>query len=178
MRRVTTTPTAPKRAGAESGAGMKVTCDHCGLPFSVARPTPGRAVYCCSGCALAARVPVDAQGQFPVNAALVTALGLGFVFFNQGLFWLLAVLVARRPDGLANAGRLEAVSFAVGAVVWVALVVCQARVGARRPVDWAVVAVSAAVIAWAWGGSTPGLAVAANALLVLWALRGVRRRRV
>jgi len=154
---------------------MKVTCEHCGLPFAVARATPGRALYCCSGCALAARVPVDASGQFPVNATLVTALGLGFGLFNQLLFWLLAVLVARRDEGLENAERLALVSFAIGAAVWAALVLCQARVGARRLADGVLAAASGAGLAWAWSVATPGLAFAANGLLALWALRGLRR---
>jgi hypothetical protein len=156
---------------------MKVTCEHCGLPFAVARSTPGRVLYCCSGCALAARVPVDASGQFPVNAALVTALGLGFGLFNQLLFWLLAVLVARRSDGLENAARLAWGSFTIGAAVWAALVLCQARVGARRGADWALAAASGAGLVWAWSVAAPGLAFATITLFALWALRGLRRRK-
>lgn len=154
---------------------MKVTCEHCGLPFAAVRAKPGRALYCCSGCALAARVPVDANGQFPVNAALVTALGLGFGLFNQLLFWLLAMLVARRDEGLENAARLAWFSFAVGAAVWAALVVCQAQVGARRGADWVLAAATGAGLAWAWSEATPGFALAANGVLALWALRGLRR---
>lgn len=156
---------------------MKVTCEHCGLPFSVARATPGRAVYCCSGCALAARVPVDASGQFPVNATLVTALGLGFGLFNQLLFWLLALLVAQRSEDAENAARLAWGSSGIGAVVWAALVLCQARVGARRAADCVLAAASGAGLVWACSAAAPGFAFAANALFALWSLRGLRRRK-
>ena len=56
----------------------------------------GRAYYCCSGCALASRLPpAGGSGQFPVTPALVAALGVGFVFFNEVLFWTLALELAR-----------------------------------------------------------------------------------
>ena len=156
---------------------MKVTREHCGLPFAAVRATLGRALYCCSGCALAARVPVDANGQFPVNVALLTALSLGFGLFNQLLFWLLAVLVARQSGGMENAARLAWVSFGIGAVVWAALVLCQARVGARRGADWVLAGIVCAGLAEAWLVASPGLAFAANAVLAIWALRGLRRRK-
>ena len=157
---------------------MKVTCEHCGLPFSVARAAPGRAIYCCSGCALAARVPVDAQGQFPVNGALVAALGVGFVFFNQVLFWLLAVLLARRnADGAATAARLVWASLGVGVAVWTALAWFQIAAGARRVADWVVMAAAAGLLACGLANVHPGVAAGGNALLAAWASRGLMRRR-
>ncbi len=156
---------------------MKVTCEHCGLPFSTPRSEPGRAVYCCSGCALAARVPVDAQGQFPVNAALVTALGVGFVFFNQVLFWLLAVLLARDPDAAANAVRFTWASLGVGVAVGLALASFQISAGARRTADWAVLVAAAGLLACGVVNAHPGVAVGGNALLAAWALRGLMRER-
>lgn len=166
------------QAGANRDVGgsvMKVVCAHCKLPFSVARVVPGRAVYCCSGCALAARVPVDAQGQFPVNAALLGALGLGFAFFNQALFWLLAVLVARDPEGAANATRLGWASFGVGWGAWMGLAWSQFQAGARRPADVIVGALTLGLWAWAALRASLPLAVLANALFAAWALRGLRR---
>jgi hypothetical protein len=156
---------------------MKVTCVHCRLPFSVGRVTPGRPVYCCSGCALAARVPVDAQGQFPVNGALVAALGVGFVFFNQVLFWLLAVLLARTEDGAVNAGRFTWASLAVGALVWAALSVSQWRAGARRVLDLAMPAAAAILFGFAVVSFAPLCAILGNAVLATWALRGLFRKR-
>jgi hypothetical protein len=156
---------------------MKVVCEHCGLPFSVSRVVPGRAVFCCSGCALAARVPVDANGHFPVNAALVSALGAGFGFFNQGLFALLAVLLAREVDGAVNAGRFAWASLLTGVVLAVALAFIQARVGARRWVDWSVLAACAALVALGLATKSPSCALAGNFGLIAWSVRGVGRKR-
>lgn len=156
---------------------MKVVCEHCGLPFSVARVAPGRKVYCCSGCALAARVPVDAQGQFPVNAALVTALGTGFVFFNQALFWLLAILIARQEAGAVNAGRFATASLVVGVAVWCAVAFFQMREGARRAVDQAMLGLAAFGVGLGFANGAPAYALAGNALLAAWALRGLARKR-
>ena len=156
---------------------MKVVCQHCALPFSVARVAPGRPVFCCSGCALAARVPVDAQGQFPVNAALLTALGAGFVFFNQLLFWLLAVLLARDEAGAVNAARFAAASLGVGVLVWASLGMIQLREGARRGVDKAVWGLSGLMLGWSVAEALPALAALANALFIAWALRGLARGR-
>ena len=154
-----------------------VSCEHCGLPFRVARVTPGRPVYCCSGCALAARVPVDAQGQFPVNGALVAALGVGFVAFNQVLFWLLALLLAR--DGQSEtAGSLTLVSLGIGALVWMLVAGFQFSVGARRVLDLFVFGGGAAAVGWGCVAMEPLAALAGNAFIIAWSLRGLRRRAV
>lgn len=159
---------------------MKVVCEHCGLPFSVMRATPGRAVYCCSGCALAARVPVDANGQFPVNSALIAALSTGFVFFNQILFWLLAVLLARREDAaaLSNSGRFVFASLTVGIAVWATLAVFQIKSGARRVLDWIVLALALGGVVLALARANPAIAAIANGLLAAWSLRGLARKKV
>ena len=159
---------------------MKVVCEHCGLPFFVGRVAPGKPVYCCSGCALAARVPVDAQGQFPVNAALVSALGVGFVFFNQALFWMLALLLARQSDeaSATNAGRLILASLGAGAVVWLALMFFQARAGALRAVDRVWLAASGVGLGWAAANGRAEIALLCNTLLAAWALRGLARKKV
>lgn len=153
-----------------------VVCDHCGLPFRVARVRPGQPVYCCSGCALAARVPVDAQGQFPVNGALVTALGVGFVAFNQLLFWLLAVLLVREGQ-IETAGKLTLASLGAGVAVWGAVVWLQIAVGARRGLDLLVMAVAASALGLAIYSSEPCVALVGNLGLIAWSLRGVRRRK-
>jgi hypothetical protein len=154
---------------------ISVVCDHCRLPLRVARVTPGRAVYCCSGCALAARVPVNAQGEFPVNGAVVTALGVGFAAFNQLLFWLLAILLLR--EGKAQmADRWVLGSLILGAVVWASLAWLQLAVGARRVVDMLVLAVGGAALAVGALVSQPCLVLAGNLGVIAWSLRGVRRR--
>ncbi len=156
---------------------MKVVCEHCGLPFSVSRVAPGSPVFCCSGCALAARVPVDANGHFPVNAALVAALSAGFGFFNQGLFAVLAMLLGREADGAVNAGRFAWASLATGAALAAALGYLQAKVGARRWLDLLVLAACAAMVALGIATKSPGCALVGNGGLIAWALRGVRRKR-
>jgi len=57
----------------------ELSCHYSGVPIHVARPQPGRAYFSCSGCAIASRIPVDAQGNFPINRTLVAVLGFGVV---------------------------------------------------------------------------------------------------
>jgi len=152
-----------------------VVCTHCGLPFRVARVRPDKPVYCCSGCALAARVPVDAEGQFPVNGALVTALGVGFAAFNQLLLWLLALLLAREGQ-VETAAKLTLASLALGGVVWGALASLQIGVGARRVLDLAVLGVGACAVVLGVIVREPCLALAGNIGVIAWSVRGVRRR--
>ena len=158
---------------------MKVVCEHCGLPFSVSRVAPGKPVYCCSGCALAARVPRDAGGGGPVDATMATALGAGFLFFNQTLFWMLGILFSRRPEAAAssNAGRMEPVSLAAGALVWMALVFLQAKAGAARAADRIFAAACVIGLASAWFGDRSGIALIFNAVFAAWTLRGLARRK-
>jgi peptidoglycan biosynthesis protein MviN/MurJ (putative lipid II flippase) len=156
---------------------ISVTCLHCGLPLRVARVTPDKPVYCCSGCALAARVPVDANGQYPVNGTLVTALGVGFVAFNQLLFWLLAVLLAREGQS-QTAARLLLGSLAAGGLVWLALAWFQVAVGARQIWDIMFLALGACLIALGVIAREPCVALAGNLGLIAWSVRGLRRRKV
>ena len=41
----------------------RIQCSYCGLPFTVRKVEPGRAVFCCSGCALASRLPAPGAGN-------------------------------------------------------------------------------------------------------------------
>jgi hypothetical protein len=162
---------------------MKVVCSHCGLPFSVARPVKDRAVFCCSGCALAARVSRDDHGQFAANGPLVTALGVGFAGFNQVLFWLLSELLARRADGeagseaMVNAARVAWASLGLGAAVWLTIVVIQWRLGARRIADMLVVLSGATLLGIGIWMPSPACALAATATQGAWALRGLKRKK-
>ena len=167
-------------------SSVKVICAHCGLPFSVARVAPGKAVYCCSGCALAERVRMGAKGASAPTPALAAALGVGFAFFNQVLFWLLAVLLERRAVAVeggvlagSGSGRLLVfASLALGLAVWLALAFFQARAGARRVLDGLVLAATLAVLALAVFTRRSELALVANAVLGVWALRGLARGKV
>lgn len=93
----------------------RVSCDFCGLPFSV-RPAPAGAThFCCSGCALASRIPVH-DGTLPVSKQLMIALALGFGVFNQIMFSVLGAAVA--DEGRVELGaRLMVVSLSVGFLV-------------------------------------------------------------
>ncbi|MCU0793147.1 MAG: hypothetical protein MUE42_09935 [Opitutaceae bacterium] len=156
---------------------MKVVCAHCALPFSVARAPAGRAVYCCSGCAFAARLSSGAEAaESPPGAPLVAAAGAGFVFFNQILLWLLAVLLAREPDGAGRAAALAWTSLGAGAVLLAALGWAQAAAGARRAIDGAVWLGAALLLVCAAVNTSPATALAGNAALAAWALRGLAPR--
>jgi hypothetical protein len=90
----------------------KVTCSFCGLPFSVRRPVDGADYFCCSGCALASRIPLGSGGQFPVSPGLIIALAFAFGLFNQVLFGALGAAVVE--EGRADVGgRLQMVSVVI-----------------------------------------------------------------
>ena len=155
----------------------KVSCHYCGLPFNAVRVQPGREYFCCSGCALASRVPVDEDGKFPVNPPLVAAMAVGFLFFNQLLFWLLETLLVREGRQ-AVAGRFEEASLALGGIAWIALAVVQWRLGARRWVDALAVALTAGLMAGAFSGGSLACASSATAALVVWSTRGVLKKKL
>jgi len=154
----------------------RIACHYCGLPVNVARAQPGREYFCCPGCAIASRVPMDENGRFPANPTLLAALAAGFVFFNQLLFWLLATLLTKEGN-LPMSGRFETASLALGAAVWTALVVAQWRLGARRWTDAVVAALTAASLSLGLAARSPACAAAACAALVAWSARGFLRKK-
>jgi hypothetical protein len=151
----------------------QVQCRYCGLPFKVRQVEAGRAYYCCSGCALVSRLPTAGEGgQFPVTPALVAAMGVGFGFFNEVLFWTLALALARehRAD---TALLFTRVSAGLGVLVWVALAAGMWRAPARRWTDALMALATLAAIAIAiQPGLSAGGVVAANAALGFWLARG------
>ena len=155
-----------------------VQCSYCGLPFKVARVEPGRPVYCCSGCALASRLPAaGAGGQFPVTADLVVALLIGFAFFNELLFWLLGAALAREGR-LAPALVFARISVGLGGLVWAALAAGIIRAPVRRWGDAAVALATLAAVAAALAPPmSAGKLAVANALLALWLGRGWGKRK-
>ncbi len=151
-------------------------CERCGATYHVNRTSPHALRFCSLGCALRARVPVDAKGNFPVNGALATALVIGFVYFNQLMFWGLAELALRQ-------GRLpvaERFSLAVGGaavVVWLVVLVSQVQTQTLRGKDVVLALVVLLLIAvglsrWPAGGE---YLASANAALLIWNARGVFR---
>lgn len=156
----------------------RVSCHYCGLPFNVRRVEPGRENFCCTGCAMLSRVPIDEKGQFPVNAHLLSALATGFLFFNEVLFWLVAVLLVR--DGrMALAVRFFWLAASAALAVWGSLAFLLWKEKAARAADYVFMAVGLVVFAAACRRLPPfpvEMAVA-NVALIAWCFRGVFRRK-
>lgn len=106
----------------------RVTCAFCGLPFSVRSAPEGATHYCCSGCALASRIPVG-EGKLPLSKPLIAALALGFGTFNQMLFTVLGAAVIAE-ERIEVGSRLMVVSLAIGLLV---LLVSVAFLTTTRP---------------------------------------------
>lgn len=156
-----------------------VQCRHCGLPFRVRRVEPGKEYFCCTGCAVLSRVPVDEKGNFPVNQHLVSALSLGFLYFNQVLLWLVALLLQREGrEPLAD--RFGWISAIVAFLVWLGVLIVQRREGAARGKDIVFSALCLALLFAAWRTAPPigGVLASANAIWLTWSFRGLMRRRV
>lgn len=154
----------------------QVPCDHCGRAIRVRRVDEKRDYFCCAGCALRARVPIDREGNYPVNGALVSALVVGFLYFNQLLDWGLAALVAHQGKaGLAQ--RFTAGGATLAIMVWLGLVWLEFRAGPPRGKDLLVGAVTLALIVSSFRSVPPslGLCVSANAVLLVWVFRGIFR---
>jgi hypothetical protein len=146
-------------------------CKRCGVAVR-------RDGYCCAACALRDKVPVNEKGQFPVNTELIAVLGLGFLFFNELLFWGTSGVVAR--DGRVElATKLAWVSGAAGGTTWLALLGVQIWQRTFRGREIVVAALTLAIVGFALRGRVPALGwiAAANGVLAIWAGRGVLRRR-
>lgn len=126
-----------------------------------------------------ARVPVDPQGQFPVNGHLISALVTGFFYFNQLLFWLLGLLIARDEAQVSLATRFGWLAAGTAFVVWTAVLVVQLREKSARTGDFIVAGIVLAVHGAAFRVLPPSAAcmAGANALLLLWSMRGLLRRK-
>lgn len=155
-----------------------VGCKYCGLPFKVRRVEVGRDYFCCTGCAMLSRVPVDEKGQFPVNEHLLAALVAGFLLFNELLFWLVAVLLVR--DGkVALAVRFFWLSGGAALAVWLALAILHWKEQAARAVDVVFMALGLVALMAAFRRQPPWpleMAVT-NVVLIVWSFRGLWRKR-
>lgn len=123
------------------------------------------------------RIPVDGQGQFPVNAHLVSALATGFLLFNQVLFWLVAVLLVREGKAVP-ALRFVWMSGGTALAVWLSLAWMLWRERTLRAVEMAAMAAGLAGLGWACHRKPPsaGEAAVVSALLAAWVFRGALRR--
>ncbi|MFT3781253.1 MAG: hypothetical protein QM790_04490 [Nibricoccus sp.] len=156
----------------------RVTCYYCGLPFKVRKVEASRDYFCCTGCAMLSRVPIDEKGQFPVNAYLVGALATAFVFFNQLLFWLVAVLLVREAR-MEVAVRLFWASGGAALVVWLSLAFCLWKAKSVRLWDFVIMTLAICGHAFAFRRLPPvPLEMAlTNVVLIVWLFRGVFRSR-
>jgi len=157
----------------------RVTCHYCGLPFKVRRVELERKYFCCTGCAMASRVPVDEKGQFPVNSHLITALVAGFLFFNQLLLWLVAELLVRESR-MALAVRFFWLAGGAALATWLTLAVLQWKERAARLPDFVFMAFGMVVFGLALRRCPPmplEMAVA-NLVLIIWVFRGFLRKRI
>jgi hypothetical protein len=151
----------------------QVSCQYCGLPFKVRRVEAGRTYYCCSGCALASRLPPGGvEGRYPVTPALIAGLVVGFVYFNEVLFWTLA-LALTQEDRPGTAQVFAQLSAGLGVLVLGGLLIGLGRATAHRWSDALVALVALALVALSLRPDvSPGAVVGANAALALWVVRG------
>ena len=138
----------------------------------MSEPTPR---FSCIGSAIARRIPVDAQGNFPINRTLIAVLAFGLALFNQALFWLLAVLI-RGQGRPIPADRFLFASVGLGAALWLILVFLQTRVtGGGRRNDWLVLLLTGGLLGVGVGTVSPGCALMAVGLLTAWGARSFKK---
>ncbi len=135
----------------------------------VATAPPAQA-YCSVGCALAAGVPRDREGNFPITTPLIVALVFFFVAFNQILFAVLARIVA--PDSVGLIRNLFLVSWGCGLTFWIGLAFMQLRVGARVSGDMLILVGTAALLLASWILESAGCASGGSLVLIAWGARG------
>ena len=157
-----------------------VTCQYCGAPFRAAAPSassPGP--FCSAGCGIAGRIPVDKDGQYPVNAALISGLAIGLLYFNEVLFALLA-RTAVQPARLATAERFLWLSAGLGGLVWFGVSLISLQLNLLRKPDIAVIVLVLVVMggaAWHQLPPAPMEIIGANAVLLAWNARGLIKKR-
>lgn len=121
---------------------------------------------------MSALVPRDAEGNFPANAALGSALGIALLAFNQ---LLLASLVWGMPGVVT---RWVTGSLALGVLAAVALLTAQWRCGVDR--RWESPIAAALVVGWiaAFQRADVIVGLALTGIYFGWAFRGLLRRAV
>ena len=152
----------PRRPSPDSSRPSR--CRRCG------RASGPPAGFCCAGCAVATLVPRDAEGNFPANAALGSALGIAILGFNQ---LLLASLVWAMPGTVK---RWVMASLVLGTVTALALFSAQWRSGVDRRWEVGVGALLAFGWVMAFRQSDLVLGLGLTALYFAWAVRGLLRR--
>jgi hypothetical protein len=129
------------------------------------------------GSAVASGIPVDAQGNFPVNRVLIAVLVFGFALFNQALCWLLAVLLHGR-DQTVVADRFQWASLGLGGALWLLLVVVHVRVTGGGRKDLPVIMLTGVLTAAGWVAVSPGCVLGAVLMLTAWSARDFKKQAV
>lgn len=151
----------------------QIHCQYCRRPLAGKTEPTNSVAYCSIGCALRGKVPVDAEGNFPVNGNLWAAVGIGFVFFNQLLLWGTVVWLNHQgKTGLVT--RFKWLSVGLAFLVWFAVVVWQRVERVNRGKDFVFAVLTFSLLLKAAFGS-PGLSLlaAANGVFLFWNFRGV-----
>lgn len=161
----------------------KQPCQHCGLPTWV--PDHGqdqpnataRPVFCCTGCSFAHRLSAAPAAEGDLTPMQTAAWLTGFAIFNQGVLWVLAVLL--RGEGRAALSDASAyASIGLGAVIWGLLVWALVAAGHRTKLDVLIWGLTAAGILLGLATHSPACAAGATIGLTLWTLRGFLRPKV
>lgn len=154
---------------------MSSSCLRCGARMtSVAGAA---APYCSCGCAALARIPVDKDGNFPINAHLVRLILVGGLFFNQLLVCSVSAWMIHK-ERLELAHRMSVAGLVLAVAVWFSVLVVQIGEGVLRRKDVALDFLTLAIfvaIVLRGGSILPALAVL-NGILLLWNFRTIFRR--
>ena len=142
-------------------------CKHCERAFS------SSCECCCSGCALASRLPLG-ETQLPATWQLGVALAWFFALFNQLLFAGVALFSFAREQ-LDRAERFEALALGVGVLVLLWSSFLFAVVKPKRWTDFAVMSGACATVAFGLFRLEQANAplCGANLVLAAWLSRGL-----
>jgi hypothetical protein len=159
----------------------RIVCSYCGLPFRSLRPADNEPAYCCSGCAMAARLNISGE-KFPVTPQLVYGLILGFGIFNQALLIVLAFALVNERR-LETAEKFAAVAAVLAIVLFVVALAWQWRARLMRRTDLAAFVIAGVFLmadAFLLSKSAFGAAslagLAATGLAAMWQARGFPRK--
>jgi hypothetical protein len=159
----------------------RLVCSYCGLPFRSLRPADSEPMYCCSGCAMAARLNISGE-KFPVTPQLVYGLLLGFGIFNQALLIALALALVNERR-VETAEKFAAASAILAIVLFVIALAWQWRAQLFRRTDLAAFVIAGAFLVtdtFLLSGSAFGAAslagLVATMLAALWQPRGFARK--
>jgi hypothetical protein len=157
-----------------------LTCKHCGTALrTAAGPLPPKqGLFCSAGCGLLGHIPIDKDGQFPVNAALLAGLAIGLLYFNEALFALLARAAVQhaRSDTAVWFQWLSSIS---GGLVWLGVAVVHWRLQLTGKRDKAALLITLAVMGTSCHQLPPAPMeiIGANTILLAWSARGLIKKR-